>query len=135
MLRFIEIDGLLLRKFVANLESTSVNTRHRRGSIAPAAREAGMEDDWLLPSSADAPRDDAPDPDPDLIRTLEANRAGWLARRCKSAHWGIYRLTQSAECPDDKTRGRYAVRCSICGTRYAVDPHVGGSFLKRHVTV
>ena len=93
-----------------------------------------MEDDWLLPSSADAPRDDAPDPDPDLIRTLEANRAGWLARRCKSAHWGIYRLTQSAECPDDKTRGRYAVRCSICGTRYAVDPHVGGSFLKRHVT-
>ena len=45
MLRFIEIDGLLIRKFVANVESTKVNTRHRRGSIAPAAREAGMEDD------------------------------------------------------------------------------------------
>ena len=97
-----------------------------------------MEDDWLLPSSADAPRDDAPDPDPDLIRTLEANRAGWLGRRCKSAHWGIYRLDTAAESAaedgDEKTRGRYAVRCSICGTRYAVDPHVGGSFLKRHVT-
>lgn len=98
-----------------------------------------MEDDWLLlPSSADAPRDDAPDPDPDLIRTLEANRAGWLSRRCKSAHWGIFRLDHAAEFPaadgDEKTRGRYAVRCSICGTRYAVDPHVGGSFLKRHVT-
>ena len=97
-----------------------------------------MENDWLLPSSADAPRDDAPDPDPDLIRTLEANRAGWLSRRCKSAHWGIYRLDTAAESAaedgDEKTRGRYAVRCSICGTRYAVDPHVGGSFLKRHVT-
>ena len=73
-----------------------------------------MEDDWLLPSSADAPRDDAPDPDPDLIRTLEANRAGWLARRCKSAHWGIYRLTQSAEAPT--TRPEEGTRC---GVRYA----------------
>ena len=114
MLRFIEIDGLLLRKFVANLESTSVNTRHRRGSIAPAAREAGMEDDWLLPSSADAPRDDAPDPDPDLIRTLEANRAGWLSRRCKSAHWGIYRLDTAAE--SAATARNQSRRWSITGS-------------------
>jgi hypothetical protein len=61
---------------------------------------------------------------------VDRNRKGWIARRCRATYWGLF-ADLGRTTPEGK-HGR--VKCSCCGQGYTVDPHQGGTFLKRHAT-
>lgn len=73
-------------------------------------------------------KDDSWSATPEFAESVDRNREEWLERRCRAAYWGLYaRLNKPA--PD----GRHVrVKCACCGQGYTVNPHQGGTFLRRH---
>ena len=63
-----------------------------------------------------------------FIDLVDGNRRCWLSRRCRSDYWGMF-THHGKPAPE----GRHAkVTCAVCGQAYTVNPHQGGSFLRRH---
>ena len=73
-------------------------------------------------------KDDSWSATPEFAEGVDRNREDWLERRCRAAYWGLYtRLNKPV--PD----GRHVrVKCACCGQGYTVNPHQGGTFLRRH---
>ena len=68
-------------------------------------------------------------PDPAFADRVHANRREWIERRCRASYWGMF--TYSAK-PAPASPRHLNVECAACGHGYAVNPHQGGTLLRRH---